>query len=62
MGVKAREAVRGWIGDFGFCQTSSVLRDLDRWIRHRLRCLQWKPWKNYRRRRAALLKRSIQPA
>ena len=27
----------GWRGYFGFCETPSVLRDLDSWIRHRLR-------------------------
>jgi RNA-directed DNA polymerase len=51
--------LRGWIGYFGFCQTTSVLRDLDSWIRHRLRCLQWKQWKVYRRRQAELIKRGI---
>ena len=54
--------LRGWIGYFGFCQTSSVLRDLDSWIRHRLRCLQWKQWKKYRRRRAELIKRGVSSA
>jgi RNA-directed DNA polymerase len=53
--------LRGWIGYFGFCQTSSVLRDLDSWIRHRLRSLQWKQWKVYRRRKAELIKRGIRP-
>ena len=56
-----RQYLQGWMGYFGFCQTSSVLRDLDSWIRHRLRCLQWKQWKTFRRRRAELLKRGIQP-
>ena len=37
--------LRGWRGYFGFCQTPAVLRDLDSWIRHRLRCLQWKHWR-----------------
>ena len=32
--------LRGWRGYFGFCQTPAVPRDLDSWIRHRLRCLQ----------------------
>jgi RNA-directed DNA polymerase len=40
--------LRGWMGYFGFCQTPAVLRDLDSWMRHRLRCLQWKQWKIYR--------------
>jgi RNA-directed DNA polymerase len=53
--------LRGWIGYFGFCQTPAVLRDLDSWIRHRLRCLQWKHWKVYRRRKAELIKRGISP-
>jgi RNA-directed DNA polymerase len=55
------EYLRGWIGYFDFCQTPAVLRDLDSWIRHRLRCLQWKHWKVYRRRKAELLKRGIPP-
>jgi RNA-directed DNA polymerase len=53
--------LRGWRGYFGFCQTPAVLRDLDGWIRHRLRCLQWKQWKVYRRRKAELTKRGINP-
>ena len=35
--------------------------DLDSWIRHRLRCLQWKHWKVYHRRKAELIKRGINP-
>lgn len=55
------EYLRGWIGYFDFCQTPAVLRDLDSWIRHRLRCLQWKHWKVYHRRKAELIKRGINP-
>src|SRR6202008_1711694 len=35
----------GWRGYFGFCQTPSVLRALDEWIRRRLRPIAWKQWK-----------------
>ena len=35
----------GWRGYFGFCQTPSVLRALDAWIRRRLRTIAWKQWK-----------------
>jgi RNA-directed DNA polymerase len=35
----------GWRGYFGFCQTPSVLRALDQWIRRRLRAIAWKQWK-----------------
>jgi len=53
--------LRGWIGYFAFCQTPAVLRDLDSWMRHRLRCLQWKHWKVYHRRKAELIKRGVNP-
>jgi hypothetical protein len=32
----------GWRGYFGFCQTASVLRDLDGWVPQRLRALAWR--------------------
>ena len=36
----------GWRGYFSFCQTPSVLRKLDEWIRRRLRAIAWKQWKH----------------
>ena len=42
--------LRGWEGYFGHCQTPSVLRDLDRWIRRRLRAVAWKHWRSGNRR------------
>ncbi|RJP32847.1 MAG: group II intron reverse transcriptase/maturase [Actinobacteria bacterium] len=51
--------LRGWIGYFGFCQTRSVLRDLDSWIRRRLRCFIWKGWKRGRTRYAGLRARGL---
>jgi RNA-directed DNA polymerase len=35
----------GWRGYFGFCETPSVLRKLDQWIRRRLRAIAWQQWK-----------------
>jgi RNA-directed DNA polymerase len=46
--------LKGWRGYFGFCQTPSVLRALDEWIRRRLRAIAWKQWKRGRTRFAAL--------
>jgi len=51
--------LRGWRGYFGFCETPSVLRDLDSWIHHRLRSLVWKQWKRGRRRFAQLVRRGV---
>lgn len=47
--------LNGWKGYFGFCETPSVLKELDGWIRRRLRCYLWKQWKKPRRRRQALM-------
>jgi len=52
----------GWHGYFGFCQTASVFRDFDSWIRRRLRCVIWKQWKRGRIRYKELCKRGINPA
>jgi RNA-directed DNA polymerase len=43
-----------WRGYFGFCQTPSVLRALDEWLRRRLRTIAWKQWKTGRARFAEL--------
>lgn len=51
--------LRGWLGYFGFCQTPSVLRDLDSWIRRRLRAVAWKQWKRGRTRFRELVKRGV---
>ena len=49
----------GWRGYFGFCQTTSVLRDLDGWVRRRLRALAWAQWRSGRRRYRALRQHGI---
>ena len=54
--------MRGWIGYFGFTDARYVLRDLDSWIRRRLRCFIWKQWKTFRRRRRGLMERGIAEA
>lgn len=51
--------LRGWRGYFGFCQTPSVLRKLDEWLRRRLRSVVWKQWKRGKVRFAELRKRKV---
>jgi len=51
--------LRGWVGYFGFCETPSVLEDLDKWVRRRLRAVVWKQWKRGRRRYAGLRARGV---
>ena len=49
----------GWRSYFGFCQTPSVLRALDEWIRRRLRAIAWKQWRRGRTRFAELRRRGV---
>jgi RNA-directed DNA polymerase len=49
--------VRGWKSYFGFCQTLSLLQQLDQWIRHRLRSMIWKQWKHDQQRYEKLRQR-----
>ncbi len=52
--------LRGWMGYFGYCETPSVLQELDAWIRRRLRCAQWKQWKTCKARYKALRRLGIE--
>jgi RNA-directed DNA polymerase len=49
----------GWRSYFGFCETPSVLRDLDQWTRRRLRAIAWKQWKRGPTRFAELRRRGV---
>ena len=51
--------LRGWKSYFGFCQTPSTLRNLDYWIRHRLRSVIWKQWKHRQVRYRELRRRDV---
>src|SRR5258707_7770449 len=51
--------LRGWKSYFGFCQTPALLRQLDQWIRHRLRSMIWKQWKYGKQRYAKLRQRGV---
>jgi RNA-directed DNA polymerase len=51
--------VTGWRGYFGYCETRSVLVDLDSWLHRRLRCVVWKQWKRGSRRFAELRRLGI---
>lgn len=42
---RLRPYVLGWMAYFRLAQTPSVLRTLDKWMRHRLRAIQLKQWR-----------------
>jgi RNA-directed DNA polymerase len=39
-----KETLLGWKAYFGITEVLSPLRDIDKWIRRRLRCYIWKQW------------------
>lgn len=53
------EYARGWMGYYCYCQTPSVIRELDSWIRRRIRSFIWKKWKTYRNRVAELMRKGV---
>jgi RNA-directed DNA polymerase len=65
-GISLRQMVRelaayllGWRAYFGFCETPTILRRLDKWIRRRLRAVVWKQWGRTGTRFRALRKRGV---
>jgi len=69
VGVSLKQAIdrlsiylTGWRGYFGFCQTPELLRNLEGWVRRRLRCLAWTQWRTGRRRYTALRQHGIGPS
>jgi RNA-directed DNA polymerase len=53
--------LKGWRAYYGFCETPTVLRRLDSWIRRRIRCAFWQQWKTGRKRYAELVRRGVSP-
>jgi RNA-directed DNA polymerase len=47
--------LRGWVGYFALVPIKSFFRDLDKWIRRRIRSCYWKQWRKPRTRIAKLL-------
>jgi RNA-directed DNA polymerase len=56
-----RTALLGWKAYFGIAEVLSPLKELDKWIRRKLRCYQWKQWgrAGYRRLRALGVSREL---
>lgn len=42
--VELKRYLDGWYGYFSFSEAQSVFKELDAWIRRRLRCYLWKQW------------------
>lgn len=47
---KLNQYLIGWSGYYALADTPSIFREIDSWIRRRLRMIVWKEWKNPRTR------------
>jgi RNA-directed DNA polymerase len=55
------QATMGWVNYFALARVKSICRNLDSWIRRRLRCFVWKQWKTYANRLHHLRKAGVGP-
>ena len=56
-----RRYVTGWLNYFKLSHTYTVVLELDRWLRRRVRLYYWKQWKQPRTRRRHLIALGIAP-
>lgn len=58
---KLKEIGQGWINYFRMASLTGKLKDLDSWVRNRLRYCIWTDWKKPERKRKNLLRLGINP-
>jgi len=58
---KLNEYLRGWVGYFGIQEFRYLFRDLDAWIRSRLRSTQLKKWKKPQKFQRMMIKSGFDP-
>jgi RNA-directed DNA polymerase len=56
-----RPVIRGWIAYYRLSEVHSVFKALDKWLRRKLRCIQWRQWKRPRTRRKTLVALGLAP-
>jgi group II intron reverse transcriptase/maturase len=59
--AEVRELLLGWKAYLGFAEVLSPLRDLEKWLRRKLRCYLWKQWgrRGYRELRQRGVEREL---
>jgi group II intron reverse transcriptase/maturase len=56
---KLKEVQQGWLQYYRIASIQEKLKDVDGWVRNRLRCCIWKQWKKPERRRKNLLRLGV---
>ena len=57
--LKLKHKLQGWINYFRIANMKTLAKELDKWLRRRIRLCIWKQWKRVRTRFAELKKRGI---
>ena len=57
--TKLKEVGRGWLNYFRMASITGKLKDLDSWIRNRLRYCIWHDWKKRERKRKNLIRLGV---
>ena len=57
--VKLKEIQRGWVNYFRMASLTGKLKDLDSWVRNRLRYCIWHDWKKPERKRKNLIRLGV---
>jgi len=56
---KLKEVQQGWLQYYRMASIQEKLKDVDGWVRNRLRCCIWKQWKKPERRRKNLIRLGV---
>ena len=62
LGTVCRELapiIRGWVAYYRLAEVKVSFETLDKWLRHKLRCIMWRQWKKPKTRVKRLIKRGI---
>lgn len=59
--TKLNQVMRGWVNYFKYASISQKLKDIDSWVRNRLRYCIWHDWKKPERKRKNLIRLGVKP-
>jgi len=59
--TKLNQVMRGWVNYFKYASISHKLKEIDSWVRNRLRYCIWHDWKKPERKRKNLIRLGVKP-
>jgi len=57
--ARLKQIITGWVNYFGIADMGNLAKELDEWLRRRIRMCYWKSWKKIRTRHDNLVKLGI---